>query len=100
MQGRNRDGDVENEHVDTGEGRVSQIGKVGLTCIYCVYKIDGKWEAAVSHRELSSGLCDDLGGGMEGRVGEGGDICIQIADLLCCMAETNIVKQLYSNKNF
>ena len=29
-----------------------------------------------------------------------GDICIHIADSLCCTVETNdIVKQLYSNKN-
>ena len=47
-------------------------------------------------------LCGDLdgwdgGGGRE--VQEGGDVCIHIADSLCCTAETNtIVKQLYSNK--
>ena len=28
-----------------------------------------------------------------------GDICICIADSLCCMVETKAVKQLYSNKN-
>jgi len=38
-------------------------------------------------------LCDDLDGGM-GRGGgrkvpEGEDICIHIADSLCCTAETN-----------
>ena len=27
------------------------------------------------------------------------DICIHITDSLHCTAETNIVKQLYSNKN-
>ena len=52
-------------------------------------------------RKLSSVLCDDLegwdGGGREAQ--EGGDICIHIADSLCCTAETNnIVKQLYSIK--
>ena len=36
------------------------------------------------------------GGGK--KVKEGGDICIHIADSLCCTAENNIVKQLYSNK--
>ena len=25
-----------------------------------IYKIDGQWEAAVEHRELSSVLCDNL----------------------------------------
>ena len=42
-------------------------------------------------------LCDDLdgqngglGGGGDGReVQEGGDICIHIADSLCCTAEAN-----------
>ena len=44
-------------------------------------------------------FCDDLeerdgGGGVQ----EGGDICIHIADSLCCTEETNnMVKQLYSN---
>ena len=55
-------------------------------------KIDGQWEAAVEHRELSSVLCGDLEGwdlraGRE--VQEGGDICIHIADAQCCMAESN-----------
>jgi len=27
-----------------------------------VCKIDGEWEAALQHRELSAGLCDDLEG--------------------------------------
>ena len=42
-------------------------------------------------------------GGMGGRgreVQEGEDICIHIADSPPCTAETNIVKQLYSNKKF
>ena len=36
---------------------------------------------------------DDLGGGMgsEREVQEGGDICIHIADPLCCTAETNTI---------
>ena len=46
-------------------------------------------------------LCDDgEGWGGRGReVQEGGDLCIQIADSLCCTSETklNIVKQFYSN---
>ena len=50
----------------------------------------------VKHRELSSVLCDDregwdglwgLAGGRKAR--EGGDICVCIADSLCCTAETN-----------
>ena len=47
-------------------------------------------------------LGDDLQGWDKGAVGgrklpEGGDICIQIADSLQCSAESNTVKQLYSN---
>ena len=34
----------------------------------------------------------DLSGGWSGReVQKGGDVCIHIADLLCCTAETNIL---------
>ena len=42
------------------------------------------WEAAVSHRELSSTLCGDLESGRE--VHEGEDVCIHIADSLHCAA--------------
>ena len=39
-------------------------------------------------------LCADLEGGNEGGMGgrepqDGGDICIHVADSLCCIAETN-----------
>ena len=42
-----------------------------------------------SNRKLSSVLCDDLDGCGEGagrEVQEGRDICIHIADSLCCTA--------------
>ena len=49
------------------------------------------WAAAVSHRELSLVLRDDLEAedvlGREAQ--EGVDICIHIADSLLCTAETN-----------
>ena len=41
------------------------------------------------NRELSLVLCDDLEGCDAGEVQEGGDICIYIADSLCCRAETS-----------
>ena len=44
-------------------------------------KIDGQWEAAVEHRELSSVLCDDLerwdGSGVGGRLKRKGP-CVYI----------------------
>ena len=59
-------------------------------------EVDGWWEAAAQHREISSVLCDHL----EGWDGEGGrerdaggkrygSICICITDSLCYKAETN-----------
>ena len=54
-------------------------------------KIDCEWEAALWHRELSAGLCDDLegrdAGGREAQ--EGGGICTLIVDPHCGTAETN-----------
>ena len=56
-----------------------------------MYKIDSSWEDAVSHRELSSVLCDDLercqGDAEEAH--HGGGVCIHKADSICCTAETN-----------
>ena len=34
--------------------------RVALTYIHDMCKIDGQWEAAVEHRELSSGLCFNI----------------------------------------
>ena len=55
-------------------------------------KIDSSWEDAVELRELSSGLCDDLercqGDAEEAH--QGRDVCIHMADSICCAAETNI----------
>ena len=48
----------------------------------CINTTDRKQEAAVQHRELCSGLCDDgEGWGGEGgrEVLEGGDICKHLA---------------------
>ena len=52
--------------------------------LLCVKEIAGG--KLLCNTELSSVLCDDLGGGR----GVGGDMCIQMADSLCCRAETNI----------
>ena len=60
------------------------------------YKIDNWWEPTVQLRELYSVLCGDLNGK---EIQKWWEICIHVADLLCCTVETNnIVKQLYSNK--
>ena len=51
-------------------------------------------EPVVQHRELSSVLCDHLGGwDVGGGVWEGRDIGIHIADSLRCTAETNTTLQ-------
>ena len=61
-----------------------------------VRDMDSQWEAAVWHRELSSGLCDDLEGG-GGGIREGGpkgrDTGMHIAGPLRCTAETNTAFQ-------
>lgn len=57
----------------------------------CRCKIASWWEATIKHRELNSGLCGDLEGGMgvRGReVQEGEDICKYMADSLHCTAVT------------
>ena len=53
-------------------------------------------EAADGGRNAT--LCDNLGrwdgvGGGGREVGEGGDICISMADPCCCMTETNTILQ-------
>ena len=55
-------------------------------------RMDGWWEAAAQHREISLVLCDHLEGwGKEGDArGRGyGDMCIHMADSLCYTAEAN-----------
>ena len=49
-------------------------------------KIDSQWEAAAQHRELYSVLRGDLN---EKEIQKRGDICIPIADSLCCTVYTN-----------
>ena len=56
-----------------------------------------RYESGIKLRKLSSVLCDDLEGwdwGENGReVPRRGDICIHVADSLCCAAETNRILQ-------
>ena len=47
----------------------------------------GSSESEGMHRELCSVLCGDLNGK---EIQKRGDVCIQIADSLCCTAENNI----------
>ena len=62
------------------------------------YKIDNQWEPTVYHWEFYSVLSGDLNGK---EIWKRGDICMHIADSLCCRIETNnILKQLYSDKNY
>lgn len=71
-------------------------GRVALTYTPLTHKTDSQWEAAVEHREPSSGPCDDLkgwgGGGGLRREGT----CIHTADsLLYSRKEHNSVEQLF-----
>ena len=59
------------------------------------HKMDGWWEAAAQHREISSVLCDYLeewdregGRDRDARGSRYGDVCVCIADSLCYRAET------------
>ena len=69
------------------------IGASGSTC-----NMDSQWGAAVWHGELPLGLCDDPEGGTGGGR-SGGGTCIHVADSFTVQKKpTNIVKQLYPNK--
>ena len=50
----------------------------------------------MQHKELYLIRCGDLNG-RQGLKGE--DVCMCMADSFCCPVETNIAKQLHSNKN-
>ena len=80
----------------SGEGEGGMNGQSSTDIHYRVYKIAGWQEAAAWHSGLSLVLCDDqrgaMGLGWKGSV-RAGDICIHIADSLCCTAETNTLLQ-------
>ena len=44
------------------EGEAGAFWESGIDTYTTVCKIDGWWKATIEHRELSSVLCDDLGG--------------------------------------
>ena len=61
-----------------------------------VFKTDNQQQRTYSTGDSTQGSGDRDGEEIqESR----GDICIRITDSLCCKAETNIMKQLHSNKN-
>ena len=93
MQGRNGDADVENGLADTvgeGEGGMNGESRISIYTGLCV-----KWRSAeklpCGTGSLAPFSVMTLRGGMgEGRETQGGgDICLIMADLICCMAETN-----------
>ena len=59
-------------------------GKSNMKTYITLCKIDSQWEFAVGLRKLKQGLCINLEGWDgkedEGKVQEGGDICICMAD--------------------
>ena len=82
MQGRSGDTVVENGLVDrVGEGESGTNGESSNNVHTIMSKINSWWEVSY----ISGG-----GRGGEGRAQYGGGICIIMADLNCCMTETNI----------
>ena len=95
FQGRNRDAEVENGHVDTegeGEHGVNWEIRIDIYTLPCVkYRASGN----LLYSSGSSAWCSVMTYMVGLRVGgwrkvqEGGDICIHIADSLHFTAETN-----------
>ena len=108
-QDRNKDTDVENGlEYKVGGGRVSwEEVREWHGYIYTTKcKIDSQWEAAASHGEISSVLCDHLEGwDREGgrEIQEGGHmgiyVYIQLIHFFIQQKLTQHCKQLYSNKD-
>ena len=78
--------------VGEGENGMKWEIRIDMYTLPCV-KQKASGNLLKNHRELSSVFCDDLekcNGQVGGReVQEGGDICIQIADIIGCTLETN-----------
>ena len=76
-----------------GEGRWwSELGNWDGHIYTTMYKTHN-----IQHRKFYSVLCGDLNGK---KILKWGDMYIHIAGSLYSTAETNILKHLYSNKNF
>ena len=75
------------------EGEGEMYGESNMESYIAICKIDSQWEFAKWLRELKQGLCNNLegwdGDGDEREVGEGGDICIPMADSCWYLAENN-----------
>ena len=87
LQSRNRDTDIENKCMDNKRGKGGdELGDWDWHIYTIMYKIDNLWQPNIQHRELYSMLCGDQNGK---EIPKREDICIHIADSLCCTAETN-----------
>ena len=80
-----------------GKERRGPVVRTALKHTLPYIKLDTKWKFALRCRKLKSGaLCnlegwDGVGGG--GKIQEGGDMCIPMAESCWCMAKTNIILQ-------
>ena len=77
-----------------GDGGLNREHSIDICILTCVrQRASGK--LLCGHRELSPGLCDNLEGwdGVPGwgKVEEGGDRCVLVADSRCFMAEANTI---------
>ena len=89
MQGRNRDEDVENRHVDTvgeGEGGTNWEIRIDIHTLPCAKHLAGMCCIAQG-AQFGTLRRPRWVGGRE--VQEGGDICIHTADSLCRTVEIN-----------
>ena len=100
MQGRNRDGDIENGLADTeGKERRGAAGRVAST--YKYYHMQNRQRVANFFIAQRAGLVlsDDLGGGVGGGKFKREGTCAYLWLILAAIGRTqhNVVKQLSSN---
>ena len=93
LQGKNRDAEVENGVVDTVGGVNGWMNWESSTDIYIRTALCKTDSGKLLYNTGSSAQCSvttrGMGWGGVKEAQEGGDICIFMADLPCCMVEIN-----------
>ena len=88
LQSWKRYTDLENKHMDTKGGHVGRdaLGDWDWHTYAAMYKIDHEWEPTAQRRKPCLVLCGDLD---RKEIQKRGDVCMCIADSLCCTVENN-----------